>query len=140
MSRMTILMYIIIKSYGLSCSLTFQKKERIFVKKVKSSLTEKDVHNITSTLLTGAKIFSCSSIGLLIVSAVANNTDLAWCALAALSLTVYSVLVSLFIYVRTEYNLIEMLIILPCLVINFILGWIAALPALIIMKIITFLE
>lgn len=110
------------------------------MKKIKTPLTAEEVHNTASTLLTGAKIFSCSTIGLLIISAVTNNTDLAWCALATLSLTVYSVLVSLFIYVRTEYNLIEMLIILPCLVINFILGWIAALPALIIMKIITFLE
>lgn len=110
------------------------------MKKVKTSLTKKDVRNIVTTLLTGAKILSCSTIGLLIISAVTNNTDLAWCGLATLSLTVYSVLVSLFIYVRTEYNLIEMLIILPCLVINFILGWIAALPALIIMKIMTFLE
>lgn len=139
MSRMTILMYIIIKSNGLSCSLTFQKKERIFMKKVKTSLTEKEIYDAASMLLTGAKIFSCSSIGLLILSAVTNNTDLAWYGLATLSLTVYSVLVSLFIYVRREYNLIEMLIILPCLVINFILGWIAGLPALIIMKIMTFL-
>lgn len=110
------------------------------MKKVKTPLSHKEIHNTASGLLTGAKIFSCSSIGLLIISAVTNNTDLAWCGLATLSLTVYSVLVSLFIYVRTEYNLIEMLIILPCLVINFILGWIAGLPALIIMKIMTFLE
>ncbi len=41
--------------------------------------------------------------------------------------------------VLRKENLIEMLIILPCLVINFILGWIAGLPALIIMKIMTFL-
>ena len=109
------------------------------MKKVKTSLTEKDVRNIATTLLTGAKIFSCSSIGLLIISAVTNNTDLAWCGLATLSLTVYSVLVSLFMYIRQEYNIIEMLIILPCLIINFVLGWIAGLPALIIIKIMTFL-
>ena len=109
------------------------------MKKMKTSLTAEEIHNTASTLLTGAKIFSCSSIGLLILSAVTNNTDLAWYGLATLSLTVYSVLVSLFIYVRREYNLIEMLIILPCLAINFILGWIAGLPALIIMKIMTFL-
>lgn len=110
------------------------------MKKVKTSLTEKEIYDAASMLLTGAKIFSCSSIGLLILSAVTNNTDLAWYGLTTLSLTVYSVLVSLFIYVRREYNLIEMLIILPCLVINFLLGWIAGLPALIIMKIMTFLE
>lgn len=115
------------------------KKERIFVKKIKTPLTNKDIFSTASALLTGAKIFSCSTIGLLIISAVTNNTDLAWCALATLSLTVYSVLVSLFIYVRTEYNLIEIVIILPCLIINLILGCIVGLPALIIMKIVTFL-
>lgn len=109
------------------------------MKKVKTSLTEKDVRNIATTLLTGAKIFSCSSIGLLIISAVTNNTDFAWCSLLTLCLMVYSILVALFMYVRQEYNLIEMLIILPCLIINFVLGWIAGLPALIIMKIMTFL-
>lgn len=109
------------------------------MKKVKTSLTEKDVRNIATTLLTGAKIFSCSTIGLLILSAVTNNTDLAWGSLLTLSLMVYSILVALFMYIRQEYNLIEMLIILPCLIINFVLGWIAGLPALIIMKIMTFL-
>lgn len=108
------------------------------MKKVKTSLTDQERHNTSSMLLTGAKIFSCSSIGLLIISAVTNNTDLAWCALAALSLTVYSVLVSLFVYVRTEYNLMEMLIVLPCIMINFVLGWIVGFPALIIMKIMVF--
>lgn len=109
------------------------------MKKVKTPLTHKEIHNIASGLLTGAKTFSCLSIGLLIISAVTNNTDLAWCALATLSLTVYSVLVSLFVYLREEYNLIEMLIILPCLVINFILGLIVVLPVFIIIKIMTFL-
>ena len=109
------------------------------MKKFKTSLTDKEIHNAASTLLIGAKIFSCSSIGLLIISAVTNNADLAWCGLATLSLTVYSALVSLFVYVRTEYNLIEMLIILPCLIINFVLGWIVVLLASIMMKIISFL-
>lgn len=110
------------------------------MKKLKTSLTDKEMHDTAAMLLTGAKIFSCSSIGLLILSVVTNNTDLAWYGLATLSLTVYSVLVSLFVYVRREFSLIETLIILPCLVINFILGWIAGLPALIILKIMTFLE
>lgn len=109
------------------------------MKKIKTSLTDKEIHDAAAMLLNGAKTFSCLSIGLLITSAVTNNTDLAWYGLATLSLTVYSVLSSLFVYVRREYNLIEMLIILPCLVINFILGWIVGLPALIIIKIMTFL-
>lgn len=109
------------------------------MKKVKTSLTEKDVRNIATTLLTGAKIFSCSTVGLLILSTVTNNSDFAWYSLLSLCMMVYSVLVALFMYIRQEYNLIEMLIILPCLVINFLLGWIAGLPALIIMKIMTFL-
>ena len=109
------------------------------MKKVKTSLTEKDVRNIGISLLTGAKIFSCSTVGLLILSAVTNNSDFAWYSLLSLCMMVYSVLVALFMHIRREYNLIEMLIILPCLVINFILGWIAGLPALIIMKIMTFL-
>lgn len=106
------------------------------MKKIKTSLTDKEIYDAAAMLLTGAKTFSCLSIGLLIISAVTNNTDLAWYGLATLSLTVYSVLVSLFVYVRREYNLIEMLIILPCLVINFILGWTVV---FIITKIMTFL-
>lgn len=109
------------------------------MKKVKLSLTEKDVHNIETSLLNGARVFSWSSIGLLIISAVSNNTDLAWHGLATLSLTVYSVLVALFMRIKQEYNLIETVIILPCLAINFLLGWIFGLPALIIIKIVTFL-
>ena len=108
------------------------------MKKVKLSLTKKDARDNETSLLNGARIFSCSSIGLLIISAVTNNTDLAWYGLATLSLTVYSVLVALFMHIRQEYNLIEMLIILPCLAINFLLGWITGLPTLIIIKIVTF--
>ena len=106
------------------------------MKKIKTSLTDKEIHDAAAMLLTGAKTFSCLSIGLLIISAVTKNTDLAWYGLATLSLTVYSFLVSLFVYVRREYNLIEMLIILPCLAINFILGWTVV---FIVTKIMTFL-
>lgn len=109
------------------------------MKKVKLSLTKKDTRNIETSLLNGARVFSYSSIGLFITSAVSNNTDLAWYGLATLSLTVYSVLVALFMRIRQEYNLIEMVIILPCLAINFLLGWITGLPALMIIKIVTFL-
>ncbi len=105
------------------------------MKKHNLNMTAKELHNTSKALINGAKIFSFTSVAFFITSGITNNANFAWFGLLSLSLMVYSVLVSLLIYARSEFNVFEVLTILPCMIINFALGWIAGLPALIILKI-----